>query len=47
MRDGRRILDADTHQMEPPDVWERYIPSEFRDRAPWLQPGGRSNLVEE
>jgi predicted TIM-barrel fold metal-dependent hydrolase len=46
MRDGRRILDADTHQMEPADVWERYIAPEFRPRAPRLQPGGRENLVE-
>ena len=46
MRDGRRILDADTHQMEPADMWERYIAPEFRARAPRLQPGGRENLVE-
>ena len=46
MRDGCRIVDTDTHQMEPPDVWERYIAPEFRARAPRLQPGGRSNLVE-
>ena len=46
MRDGRRIVDTDTHQMEPAEVWERYIAPEFRARAPRLQPAGRSNLVE-
>jgi uncharacterized protein len=46
MRDGRRIVDTDTHQMEPADVWVDWIAPEFRDRAPRLQPGGRSNLVE-
>src|SRR5438046_6219577 len=46
MRDGRRILDADSHQMEPADVWERYIAPEFRPRAPRLQPGGRENPGE-
>ena len=46
MRDGRKIVDTDTHQMEPAHVWERYIAPEFRDRAPRLQPGSRSNLVE-
>src|SRR5689334_14688433 len=46
MRDGRRIVDTDTHQMEPADVWVDWIAPEFRDRAPCLRPGGRSNLVE-
>jgi predicted TIM-barrel fold metal-dependent hydrolase len=46
MRDGRRIVDTDTHQMEPADVWVEWIAPAFRDRAPRLQPGGRSNLVE-
>src|SRR5262249_54368596 len=34
MRDGRRILDADTHQMEPGGMWERYIDARFKERAP-------------
>src|ERR1051326_6636415 len=42
MRDGCRIVETDTHQMEPPDVWERYIAPEFRARAPRLPPCGRA-----
>jgi uncharacterized protein len=31
---GFKILDSDMHIMEPPDLWERYIDVEFKDRAP-------------
>ncbi|HEX2227316.1 MAG TPA: amidohydrolase family protein [Candidatus Binatia bacterium] len=31
---GFRIIDSDMHIMEPPDLWERYIDSKYRDRAP-------------
>ena len=32
--DGEEIVfDADAHVMEPPDLWERYLEPEFRDRA--------------
>ncbi|MPZ14198.1 MAG: amidohydrolase family protein [Chloroflexi bacterium] len=33
-KDGFHILDSDMHIMEPPDLWKRYIDSEFRDIAP-------------
>jgi len=48
MRSGRRVLDADCHQMEPPDMWERYIEPRFRDRAPRLGQAGtrRTPMVE-
>src|SRR2546425_373772 len=26
-------IDADGHVLEPPDMWEKYIDPEFRDRA--------------
>ncbi|TVR28501.1 MAG: hypothetical protein EA389_00375 [Ilumatobacter sp.] len=26
-------IDADGHVIEPPDLWERYIDPEYRDRA--------------
>ncbi len=26
-------IDADGHVLEPPDIWEKYIDPEFRDRA--------------
>jgi len=37
MRDGRKIVDADTHQMEPPSMWERYIDPQFRSAAPRVE----------
>jgi predicted TIM-barrel fold metal-dependent hydrolase len=31
---GFRVMDSDIHVMEPHDLWQRYIESGFRDRAP-------------
>lgn len=48
MRDERRILDADTHQMEPPGMWEQYIEPRFKERAPRLaQVDGRQAMAVE
>ncbi len=33
------IVDADTHVNEPPDLWERRMPRELRDRAPRVVDG--------
>jgi uncharacterized protein len=33
-KNGFKILDSDMHIMEPPDLWERYIDSKFKARAP-------------
>lgn len=30
------VIDADQHIIEPPDLWERWLPARFRDRAPKL-----------
>lgn len=32
-----RLIDADTHVNEPPDLWTARVPKEFRDRAPRMQ----------
>ena len=29
-----QVISADGHVMEPPDMWERYLPKRFQDRAP-------------
>ncbi len=47
MREGFRIVDTDTHQMEPPEVWRDYIDPAFRERAPRREPGGRMPMVVE
>ncbi len=45
MRDGRRIIDTDSHQMEPARIWTDYIDPAFRERAPRPeQVGGREIL---
>lgn len=31
-----RVIDADGHILEPPDLWERYIVPSFRAQAPRL-----------
>ena len=33
-KQGFKILDSDMHVMEPPDLWERYIDSKYKSRAP-------------
>lgn len=33
-KNGFKILDSDMHIMEPPDLWERYIDTKFKHRAP-------------
>ena len=27
------LIDADGHILEPPDLWERYLEPQYRDRA--------------
>ena len=31
-----RLIDADCHVVEPPHIWERWLPKQFEDRAPRL-----------
>ncbi len=31
-----RLIDCDQHVIEPPDMWDRYIPSKYKDKAPKL-----------
>ena len=33
MKDGLRFVDCDMHVMEPPDLFDRYLDPEFRDRV--------------
>lgn len=33
MRDSLRFVDSDTHIMEPPDLFDRYLDPRFRDRV--------------
>ena len=33
-KQGFKILDSDMHVMEPPDLWDRYIDSKYRSKAP-------------
>lgn len=38
MRNGHRVIDADGHVMEPPDLWDRYIDREFYGVRPICDP---------
>ena len=31
-----RVVDADTHTVEPPDMWRRFLPAKYQDQAPTL-----------
>ena len=32
-------VDADSHVLEPPDLWERYLEARYKDRAIKVRPG--------
>ena len=36
MKQGFKVMDSDIHVQEPHDLWNRYIDSRFKDRAPRL-----------
>ena len=45
-----RIIDCDQHVIEPPDLWEKWLPTRFHDRAPKLvkdEDGGDAWLLGE
>ena len=29
-----RVISADSHAIEPPDLWQQYLPQALRDRGP-------------
>ena len=33
-KQGFKVLDSDIHVIEPPDLWQRYLDPEFKDRGP-------------
>jgi predicted TIM-barrel fold metal-dependent hydrolase len=36
---GERVVDADSHVLEPPDLWQRYLEPKYRDRAIRIERG--------
>ena len=46
MINAHRVFGADSHFMEPPDFWERYIDPEYRDRAPKVAEDGRGLIID-
>jgi len=36
MTEQARIVDSDCHILEPPDIWENWLPERYRDKAPKL-----------
>ena len=48
MRNGRKIVDTDCHQMEPAAMWQEHIDPEFRDAAPCIKKvRGRNTMTVE
>ena len=37
-----RLISADSHVTEPPDVWTKRMPAKFKDRAPRIAPSAFS-----
>ena len=37
MKRTYRLIDADTHVNEPPDLWTTRVPAQYRDRAPRIE----------
>jgi len=31
-----KIIDCDEHVIEPPDLWDKWLPRKYRDQAPKL-----------
>src|SRR6266481_1017738 len=49
MRDGFKVVDTDTHQMEPEAIWQKYIDDRFKSAAPRVgnaSSGRRAVMVE-
>ena len=44
MRNGHRVIDTDSHQMEPPGMWKDYIDPTFADRAPGIRDMGNGRV---
>jgi predicted TIM-barrel fold metal-dependent hydrolase len=47
MLDGLSILDADSHVLEPNDLWQRYVEAPFEARAPRVRPKERPRPMDE
>ena len=50
MRDGFKIVDTDSHMMEPDDLWERHMEDAYKSQAPKMgqAPGsGRRTFIVE
>lgn len=45
-----RVIDADSHVLEPPDMWAHYLEPAFRDKAPYFikdEQGGEHLVTDE
>jgi predicted TIM-barrel fold metal-dependent hydrolase len=49
MRNQMKLADADAHQVEPDDLWEKYIDPRFKAAAPRIgkSPGGKNSWMVE
>ena len=47
MLNGYRIIDADSHVIEPPEMWAKYLEPEFREFAPSLEMKIKGEAITE
>lgn len=40
-----RVISADSHVVEPPNLWTEYVAAEFRDRAPHLESDAETDRI--
>jgi predicted TIM-barrel fold metal-dependent hydrolase len=45
MTNGMKVISADSHVIEPPDLWQKYLPAKFRERAPHLIHAETTDLI--
>ncbi len=39
------VISADDHVVEPPDLWDRWLPAKHRARGPWVEPGPTTEVA--
>jgi len=44
MRNGYRVIDTDSHQMEPPGMWAEHIDANYADQAPRIDDMGNGRV---
>ena len=44
---GIKVIDCDTHFVEPPDLWTSRAPAKYKDHVPYMRRWLRVNLTSQ